>query len=174
MLKARSRREWRKDRPPALTKLTADEPEESEPRKAYGGHKKVKAIKINHGLYVWNSLDVEFECPILKVVHSKANKDFNEMGIIVKGTIVEVDSKPFKNWYSSYYNKEEKSKEANSSLEHLLPYLDTGKLYAKITTRPGQVGVCNGYVLEGEELEALFNTRQDLKLPVENSPGAQL
>ena len=45
---------------------------------------------------------------------------------------------------------------------------------AKITTRPGQVGVCNGYVLEGEELEALFNTRQDLKLPVENSPGAQL
>jgi len=44
------------------------------------------------------STDVEFECPILKVVHSKANKDFNEMGIIVKGTIVEVDSKPFKNW----------------------------------------------------------------------------
>ena len=44
------------------------------------------------------STDVEFECPILKVVQSKANKDFNEMGVIVKGTIVEVDSKPFKNW----------------------------------------------------------------------------
>lgn len=33
-----------------------DQPEETEPRKAYGGHKKVKAIKINRGLYVWNSL----------------------------------------------------------------------------------------------------------------------
>ena len=44
---------------------------------------------------------------------------------------------------------------------------------AKITTRPGQVGVSNGYILEGEELETLFNTRQDLKLPLENSPGAQ-
>ena len=44
---------------------------------------------------------------------------------------------------------------------------------AKITTRPGQVGVCNGYILEGEELETLFNTRQDLKLSLENSPGAQ-
>ena len=44
---------------------------------------------------------------------------------------------------------------------------------AKITTRPGQVGVCNGYILEAEELETLFNTRQDLKLSLENSPGAQ-
>ena len=44
------------------------------------------------------SVDVEFECPILKVVQNKANKDFNEMGVIVKGTIVEVDSKPFKTW----------------------------------------------------------------------------
>ena len=35
---------------------------------------------------------------------------------------------------------------------------------AKITTRPGQVGVCNGYILEGDELETLFNNRQDLRL----------
>jgi len=44
------------------------------------------------------SADVEFECPIIKVVHNRANKDFNEMGVIVKGTIVEVDSEPFKTW----------------------------------------------------------------------------
>ena len=40
---------------------------------------------------------------------------------------------------------------------------------AKITTRPGQVGVCNGYILEGQELESLFNTRQDLRLPQDSS-----
>lgn len=39
-----------------IIQLTPDQSEETEPRKAYGGHKKVKAIKINHGLYVWNSL----------------------------------------------------------------------------------------------------------------------
>ncbi|KAL9961820.1 hypothetical protein ACROYT_G030846 [Oculina patagonica] len=173
MSKARTRREWRKDRPPALTRFAPDQPEEIEPRKAYGGHKKIKAIKINQGLYVWNSLDVEFECPILKVVYNKANRDFNEMGVMVKGTIVEVDSNPFKTWYSSYYSKEEKSKEGNSSLENLLPYMDSGKLYAKITSRPGQVGVCNGYILEGEELESLFSTRQELRLPQDNSSGEQ-
>ena len=40
-------------------------------------------------------------------------------------------------------------------------------LAAKITTRPGQVGACNGYILEGDELESLLNTRQDLRLSME-------
>jgi len=41
---------------------------------------------------------------------------------------------------------------------------------AKITTRPGQVGACNGYILEGEELDILLNTRQDLRLSEETRP----
>jgi len=28
----------------------------------------------------------------------------------------------------------------------------TGRIYAKITSRPGQSGRCDGYILEGEEL----------------------
>ena len=44
---------------------------------------------------------------------------------------------------------------------------------AKITTRPGQIGVCNGYILEGEELETLFNTRDDLRLSSDKSPQEQ-
>jgi len=46
--------------------------------------------------------DVEFECPILKVVHNTANDNFNRLGVMVKGTIVEVDSNPFKTWYVIY------------------------------------------------------------------------
>ena len=42
--------------------------------------------------------DVEFECPILKVVHNTANDNFTKNGVMIKGTIVEVDSNPFKNW----------------------------------------------------------------------------
>lgn len=42
--------------------------------------------------------DVEFECPILKVVHNTANDNFTKNGVMVKGTIVEIDSHPFKTW----------------------------------------------------------------------------
>jgi small subunit ribosomal protein S8e len=34
----------------------------------------------------------------------------------------------------------------------LLAALKTGRVYAKITARPGQVGRADGYLLEGEEL----------------------
>lgn len=32
-----------------------------------------------------------------------------------------------------------------------------GRLYAAISSRPGQSGRCDGYVLEGKELEVSFN-----------------
>ena len=143
--------------------LRLDKPEKIKERKAFGGHKKTKGIKIKTGLYAWNSLgihssfvllyvaylptidllpptsvdsftpsmnfsqcycsfdqicirvfsclliivdhlihlflaDVEFECPILKVVHNTANDNFTKNGVMVKGTIVEIDSNPFKTW----------------------------------------------------------------------------
>lgn len=68
-------------------------------------------------------------------------------------------------------NKNRKKKKKRMKSSNFSPFACVA---AKITTRPGQVGVCNGYVLEGEELEALFNTRQDLKLPLENCPETQL
>lgn len=46
-------------------------------------------------------------------------------------------------------------------------------LAAKITTQPGQVGACNGYILEGDELETLLNTRQDLRLSMERKAEKQ-
>ena len=43
-------------------------------------------------------VDVEFECRIISVVHNTAHKDFNQEGVMVKGTIVEVDPSPLKTW----------------------------------------------------------------------------
>jgi small subunit ribosomal protein S8e len=37
----------------------------------------------------------------------------------------------------------------------------TGRLYACISSRPGQVGRCDGYILEGKELE--FYVKKMLK-----------
>jgi len=39
---------------------------------------------------------------------------------------------------------------------------DKGRLYAKITTSPGQTGTADGYVLEGEEL-AFYIKKMNLK-----------
>lgn len=46
-------------------------------------------------------------------------------------------------------------------------------LAAKIMTRPGQVGACNGYILEGDELETLLNTCRDLRLSMERKAEKQ-
>ena len=44
-------------------------------------------------------LDIEFKTSILDVLHNAAHKDFTERKIMVRGSIVEVDGEPFKNWY---------------------------------------------------------------------------
>ena len=38
--------------------LRLDKPEKIKERKAFGGHKKTKGIKIKTGLYAWNSLGI--------------------------------------------------------------------------------------------------------------------
>ena len=51
-----------------------------------------------------------------------------------------------------------KKKQAKRATDHVLdPALadqfNTGRLYASVSSRPGQSGRCDGYVLEGKELE---------------------
>jgi small subunit ribosomal protein S8e len=46
-----------------------------------------------------------------------------------------------------------KKRQADRTLEPALDHqFASGRLYAKITSRPGQTGRCDGYVLEGKEL----------------------
>ena len=87
--------------------------------------------------------------------------------------------RPFRQWYESHYGvsvgkkkkkeTEEKPEEAAKSqsvqkkiatrqatrqLEsNVNSQFDTGRLLACISSRPGQCGRCDGYVLEGKELE---------------------
>ena len=53
-------------------------------------------------------------------------------------------------------NKLQKShprKEHLDKLNHFFELMNKGRLYACITSRPGQVGKADGYLLEGKELE---------------------
>jgi len=99
---------------------------------------------------------------------------------LVKGAVIQIDAAPFRQWYQQHYGvevglkkgvstkKEGEAPAAQSSHvkrklaervkdgKPLDPVLDeqfaTGRLYAQITSRPGQCGRCDGYILEGKEL----------------------
>ena len=95
----------------------------------------------------------------------------------MKGAIILVDAHPFKIWYEKYYGKKiglkgkKDDSEAAAGSERVLRKLKSrqknlitldqsiddqfasGRLLAKVTSRPGQSGRCDGYVLEGKELD---------------------
>ena len=53
-----------------IFQLRLDKPEKIKVRKAFGGHKKIKGIKIKHGVYVWNSLGIVFLYTLLIQINS--------------------------------------------------------------------------------------------------------
>jgi len=181
----RSKRKYELGRPAANTKLGEQKIHEVRVR---GGHKKFRALKLDHGNFAWPGEAVTRKTRILTVSYNATSNEMVRTNTLVKGCIVQVDSTPFKTWYQKYYGvqlgkpvkeKEEKkdaepktdkpadveAKKSKSVLKKLAKrnkirvleaaltaQFNTGRLYAKIASRPGQSGRCDGYVLEGEEL----------------------
>ncbi len=99
----------------------------------------------------------------------------------MKNAIVQIEAAPFKAWYEQHYGTkigvkkgakkgaaaEETTAKASNHVQRKLtekqktrtldPALDeqfaSGRLLACIASRPGQSGRCDGYILEGKELE---------------------
>ena len=218
----RSKRKFELGRQPANTKLGEQKIHEVRVR---GGHKKFRALKLDHGNMSWAGEAVTRKVRILTVVYNATSNEMVRTNTLVKGAIVQVDSTPFKQWYSKYYGvqlgkkvtdkpaevpaatgakkeaapkgakkeapkaavkaapkakgaakpeavkpeapKEEakvvkesahvlKKRKQRNAIRVLEPNLaeqfNTGRLYARIASRPGQTGRCDGYILEGEEL----------------------
>lgn len=209
----RSKRKYELGRPPANTKLGEQKIHEVRVR---GGHKKFRALKLDHGNFAWPGEAVTRKTRILTVVYNATSNEMVRTNTLVKGCIVQVDSTPFKTWYQKYYGvqlgkpvkvciisiqtsvfwflslcqirfltlclkeKEEKkdaeakpadkpaeaeAKKSKSVLKKLAKrnkirvlegsladQFNTGRLYAKLASRPGQSGRADGYILEGEEL----------------------
>jgi small subunit ribosomal protein S8e len=119
---------------------------------------------------------------VLDVVYNASNNELVRTKTLVKGAIVMVDAHPFKAWYEGHYgvkvgikkgaaaaaaatSEEEEKKQSSHvlrklaargkgrTLEDALDHqMASGRLYAKITSRPGQSGRCDGAILEGPEL----------------------
>jgi small subunit ribosomal protein S8e len=93
---------------------------------------------------------------------------------LVKNTIVQIDATPFRQFYAKHYgvelgkkqakggDAEPKSGHVQAKLKHRLQaqrldaaieeQFNGGRLLACISSRPGQTGRCDGYILEGDEL----------------------
>ncbi|KAL1935498.1 hypothetical protein VTP01DRAFT_4638 [Rhizomucor pusillus] len=175
----RKKRKFELGRQPANTKLGSKRIHLVRVR---GGNIKHRALRLDHGNYSWGSENISRKARILTVVYNASNNELVRTNTLVKGAVVQIDATPFRQWYESHYalplgkkklaaNKveeleksvQEKSKttqkkyaarQANAQVDPLLDdQFAAGRLYAVISSRPGQSGRCDGYILEGKELE---------------------
>jgi len=141
-----------------------------------GGNIKRRALRCDTGNYSWGTEAISRKTRITEVVYNASNNELVRTNTLVKNTIIAIDSAPFKQWYEQYYgvnigkkrHKEEDPtnqdpevvKQQQERQKHRRA-LDTalesqfikGKVLACISSRPGQVGRVDGYILEGKELE---------------------
>ncbi len=113
---------------------------------------------------------------ILDVVYNSSNNELVRTKTVLKNAIVQVDATAFNAFYQKKYGKtvgkkvagkkEEAGQQSNSvkrkiaarsAASELNPALKDqfvgGRLLACISSRPGQCGRADGYILEGKELE---------------------
>jgi len=172
----RKKRKFELGRPAAMTKIGDTRIHEV---RARGGNLKFRALRLDSGNFSWGTEVCTRKVRVLDVSYNASNNELVRTKTLVKGAVVVVDAHPFKTWYESHYGVKiglkksgereqpsidlaEKSDKVQDKLKKrqatrtLEPALDhqfaSGRLLAKISSRPGQTGRCDGYILEGPEL----------------------
>ncbi|KAL0489093.1 ribosomal protein S8 [Acrasis kona] len=177
----RKKRKFELGRQPANTKLGRTKIKLVRVR---GGNYKVRGLRLNSGNYAWGSEGIAHKTRILDVVYNASNNELVRTKTIVKGAIVLVDATPFRQFYENRYAEslgkkkedllekasenrkkkiDERRTKRNELDELLRDQFPTGKLMARIASRPGQVGRSDGYILEGPELAFYLRKVQQKK-----------
>jgi len=170
--KFRKKRKFELGRPAAMTKIGE---KHSVPVRCRGGNLKFRALRLDAGNFSWSSESTTRKVRVLDVTYNASNNELVRTKTLVKGAIIMVDAHPFKEWYESHYGVKVGAKSKQTATEetkksgHVLAtmksrlkgrsleasldqQLGSGRLLAKITSRPGQCGRCDGVILEGPEL----------------------
>mmetsp|Transcript_6023 Transcript_6023/g.4277 ORF Transcript_6023/g.4277 Transcript_6023/m.4277 type:complete len:207 (-) Transcript_6023:59-679(-) len=172
----KKKRQYELGRPPANTKLGA-------PRvhtvRCRGGNLKFRAMRLDTGNFSWGSEVCTRKTRVLDVVYNASNNELVRTKTLVKNCIVQVDATPFRAWYEQHYGvkvgqkkikktgaTEDDTKKSKSLQKKLAerqktrtldPALDdsfsAGRILACVSSRPGQSGRVDGYILEGKELD---------------------
>jgi small subunit ribosomal protein S8e len=147
-----------------------------------GGNVKFRALRLDTGNFSWGSEAITRKTRLISVVYNASNNELVRTNTLVKGAVVQIDATPFRQWYEAHYaiplgrkkNKAEeaalteallknrsarglekiKARQPHAKIEQALAdQFNTGRLYAVISSRPGQCGRADGYILEGKELD---------------------
>merc|ERR1712032_603397 len=177
----RKKRKFEMGRPAGNTKLSTAENVCVRTVRCMGGNMKFRALRLDSGNFSWGTEVCTRKVRVLDVTYNASNNELVRTKTLVKGAIILIDAHPFKSWYESHYGvkcglkttggeersqpsidlsersekvqQKLKSRQRNRTLE---PAIDqqfaSGRVLAKITSRPGQTGRCDGYILEGKEL----------------------
>merc|ERR1712042_101873 len=175
----RKKRKFELGRPAANTKLG---PQRIHTLRTRGGNKKYRALRLDTGNFSWGSEAISRKTRIIDVVYNACNNELVRTKTLVKNAIVVIDAAPFRQWYESHYalplgrkkgaklseaeekvlnqkrssktDKKYKERQKEAKVEQALQdQFMTGRVLASISSRPGQCGRSDGYVLEGKELE---------------------
>ncbi|EFQ87860.1 hypothetical protein PTT_16470 [Pyrenophora teres f. teres 0-1] len=172
----RKKRAFEKGRQPANTRIGTKRVHLVRTR---GGNRKFRALRLEAGNFSWGSEGIAKKTRVIGVVYHPSNNELVRTNTLTRSAIVQIDAAPFRQWYEAHYGsslgrrrqakageKEEDKKKSNSVTKKQSERLKTGgkienavekqfeagRLYAAVSSRPGQSGRCDGYVLEGEEL----------------------
>ncbi|KAB7498121.1 UNVERIFIED_CONTAM: hypothetical protein RMT77_004743 [Armadillidium vulgare] len=175
----RKKRKFELGRPSANTKLGQKRVHTVRIR---GGGLKFRALRLDTGNYSWGSEGQTRKTRIIDVVYNASNNELVRTKTLVKNAIVVIDATPFRQWYEAHYatplgrkkgaklseeeeavlhkkrsKKTEKKYKERQKKAKVEPAVEeqflTGRLLACISSRPGQSGRADGYILEGKELE---------------------
>merc|ERR1719188_731012 len=172
----KKKRKFEMGRVPTMTKLGQKKTINVRGR---GNNIKRRALRIDAGNFSWGSEAMTAKTRILDTVYNATNNELVRTKTLVKNAIVLIDATPFRQWYLKKYDVElnkKKIEESNKAREatktsnsvkskfaalqkdrvidqKVADQFNSGRLYAAISSRPGQSGRVDGYILEGRELE---------------------
>jgi len=113
------------------------------------------------------------------VAYHPSNNELVRTNTLTKSAVVQIDAAPFRTWYEAHYGvgigrrrqragaeaveekavsnsvqkkREDRLKKSGKIESALERQFEAGRLYAVVSSRPGQSGRVDGYILEGEEL----------------------
>merc|ERR1711865_210710 len=99
-----------------------------------GGNTKYRALRVDTGNFSWGTESITRKTRVLNVSYNSTNNELVRTNTLVK-------------------RKLKKRQSTRVLAKELETQFNTGRLFAKITSRPGQSGRCDGYILEGAELK---------------------
>ncbi|KAH9411931.1 ribosomal protein S8 [Ordospora pajunii] len=109
-----------------------------------GGNKKQRALKLEDGHFRFMSTGNIRKARMVQVVYHPSCNELVRTNTLTKSSVVKISAESFKEDVATV--GVEQDAELHDGFEK-------GHLYAIITSRPGQIGMAQGHVLQGEELK---------------------